>query len=84
MNKAKQREAAEIYAETEAKRLELDKAQKEAAIAANTRAQMRQFRAMFVPMAIDALKAQGKPVEIEGIKEWTEAILTYIKEAKDE
>lgn len=43
------------------------------------RAQLRQFRAMFVPMAIEALKAKNEPVTMEGIKTWTEEILAYIK-----
>lgn len=43
------------------------------------RSQLRQFRAMFVPMAIDALKAKNEPVTMDGIKAWTEDILAYIK-----
>lgn len=43
------------------------------------RSQLRQFRAMFVPMAIDALKAKGEPITMDGIKAWTEEILAYIK-----
>lgn len=80
MNQKQQYDAAKVHQETAKMQMEANKEMERQRMEATERGQLRQFRAMFVPMAIDALKARGEEVNLENIKKWTEDILAYIKE----